>query len=132
MVGRMVGLTFVTWAGLTIGQSSIEALLFSRYGVDQLPVLYLLLGLLLFLASLGVTAMLGRMARESLFVLMPLVLAALLVAGRLAVEAGSDRKPTGHQEQSQYEWHQHEEPLPGHPAEHRGHAERGEKEQEPE
>jgi HEAT repeat protein len=88
MVGGVVGLTFVTWAGLTIGQSSIEALLFSRYGVDQLPVLYLLLGLLLFLASLGVTAMLGRMARESLFVLMPLVLAALPVAGRFAVEAG--------------------------------------------
>jgi HEAT repeat protein len=90
MVGRMVGLTFVTWAGLTIGQSSIEALLFSRYGVDQLPVLYLLLGLLLFLASLGVTAMLGRMARERLFVLMPLMLAALLVGGRLAVGAGSE------------------------------------------
>jgi HEAT repeat protein len=88
MVGRMVALMFVTWAGLTIGQSSIEALLFSRYGVDELPVLYLLLGLLLFLASLGVTALLGRMAREKLFVLMPLVLAALLVAGRLAVEAG--------------------------------------------
>jgi len=88
MVGRMVGLMFVTWAGLTIGQSSIEALLFSRYGVDALPVLYLLLGLLLFLASLGVTALLGRMAREKLFVLMPLVLAVLLVAGRLAVEAG--------------------------------------------
>ncbi|HEX6576861.1 MAG TPA: cyclic nucleotide-binding domain-containing protein [Jiangellaceae bacterium] len=84
----MVGLTFVSWAGLTIGQSSIDALLFARYGVDELPVLYLLLGLLLFLASLGVTAVLGRMARETLFVLMPLALALLLVAGRLAVGAG--------------------------------------------
>jgi HEAT repeat protein len=88
MVGLTVGLMFLTWAGFTIGQSSIDALLFARYGVDELPVLYLLLGLLLFLASLGVTALLGRMPREKLFVFMPLGLVALLGAGWLAVQAG--------------------------------------------
>jgi HEAT repeat protein len=87
MVGLTVGLMFLTWAGFTIGQSSIDALLFAGYGVDELPLLYLLLGALLFLASLGVTALLGRMARETLFTLLPLALAALLVAGWLAAQA---------------------------------------------
>jgi HEAT repeat protein len=86
MVGLTVGLMFFTWAGFTIGQSSIDALLFARDGVDSLPVLYLLLGLLLFLAALGVTALLGRMRREKLFVVMPLGLAALLSAGWVAVQ----------------------------------------------
>jgi HEAT repeat protein len=88
MVGVTVGLMFLTWAGFTIGQSSIDALLFARYGVDELPVLYLLLGLLLFLASLGMTALLGRMARQRLFTVLPVALAVLLVAGWLAVQAG--------------------------------------------
>jgi HEAT repeat protein len=87
MVGLTVGLMFFTWAGFTIGQSSIDALLFARDGVDSLPVLYLLLGLLLFLAALGVTALLGRMRREKLFVVMPLGLAGLVAAGWLAVQA---------------------------------------------
>ena len=87
MVGVTVGLMFLTWAGFTIGQSSIDALLFARYGVDELPVLYLLLGLLLFIASLGVTALLGRMARQRLFSVLPVGLAVLLVAGWLAVQA---------------------------------------------
>ena len=60
MVGLTVGLMFATWAGFTVGQSSIDALLFAKYGVDELPVLYLFLGALLFVASLGITALLGR------------------------------------------------------------------------
>jgi len=84
MVGLTVGLMFLTWAGFTIGQSSIDALLFAGYGVDELPLLYLLLGALLFLASLGVTALLGRMARETLFTLLPAV---LVLAGCLAFRA---------------------------------------------
>jgi HEAT repeat protein/ATP/ADP translocase len=88
MVALTVGLMFATWAGFTVGQSSIDALLFAKDGVDELPVLYLLLGALLFVASLGVTALLGRMARERLFTLLPLALAALLVVGWLAAQAG--------------------------------------------
>jgi HEAT repeat protein/ATP/ADP translocase len=88
MVGLTVGLMFLTWAGFTIGQSSIDALLFAGYGVDELPVLYLLLGALLFVASLGVTALLGWMARGKLFTLLPLALAVLLVAGWLTAQAG--------------------------------------------
>ena len=87
MVGLTVGLMFLTWAGFTLGQSSIDALLFARFGVDELPLLYLLLGGLLFVASLGVTALLGRVAREALFTTMPLALAAFLVAGWLAARA---------------------------------------------
>ena len=87
-VALTVGLMFATWAGFTVGQSSIDALLFAKDGVDELPFLYLLLGALLFVASLGVTALLGRMARERLFTLLPLALAALLVLGWSAAQAG--------------------------------------------
>ena len=90
MVGLTVGLMFLTWAGFTIGQSSIDALLFAGFGVDELPVLYLLLGGLLFVASLGVTALLGRMARGKLFTLLPLALAVILMAGWLTAQAGID------------------------------------------
>ncbi len=90
MVGLTVGLMFLTWAGFTIGQSSIDALLFAGFGVDELPVLYLLLGGLLFVASLGVTALLGRMARGKLFTLLPLALAVMLMAGWLTAQAGID------------------------------------------
>ena len=37
MVGLVVALMFVAWAGLALGQSSIDALLFARFGVELLP-----------------------------------------------------------------------------------------------
>ena len=43
-VGLIVTVSFFVSAGLMIGQSGIEALFFDRYGVDKLPVMYLVLG----------------------------------------------------------------------------------------
>ncbi len=89
MVGLVVALMFVAWAGLALGQSSIDALLFARYGVDLLPLLYVLLGVLSAVVSLVVTGLLQRTPPRSLFVTIPLVLAVLLVLGRVAVSSGT-------------------------------------------
>ena len=40
-------------AGLTIAASSVDALLFSHGGVDDLPTLYVLLGVTMFAASMA-------------------------------------------------------------------------------
>lgn len=91
--GRTVALTVATMAaaagGLAIGQSGIDGLFFSRFGVRNLPVLYLIQGPLLFVASLGATAALGRLDRRRAFTAAPLALAALLVLERLAAATGS-------------------------------------------
>jgi HEAT repeat protein len=82
MVALLVGLMASTTMGLAIGQSAVDALFFSRSGVRTLPVMYLVLGPLVLAASLGVSALLGRQARERLLPVLPLPLAALLVAER--------------------------------------------------
>jgi HEAT repeat protein len=91
--GRTVALTVGTMAvaaaGLAIGQSGIDGLFFSRFGVRNLPVLYLIQGPLLFVASLGATAALVRVDRRRAFTAAPLALAALLILERLAAATGS-------------------------------------------
>ena len=75
-------------AGLTIAASSVDALLFSHGGVDDLPWLYVLLGLTMFAASIGVAALLGRLGRGRAFLLVPAAIA--LVAGVARVALGAD------------------------------------------
>ena len=65
MVGLVVALMFVAWAGLALGQSSIDALLFAQFGVELL--LYVLLGVLSAAVSLVVTGLLQRTPPRSLF-----------------------------------------------------------------
>src|SRR5919198_997777 len=64
--GRTVALTVGTMAvasaGFAIGQSGIDGLFFSRYGVENLPILYLIQGPLMFAASLGATGALAAAA----------------------------------------------------------------------
>jgi hypothetical protein len=66
LVDLTIGLMFATSAGFTVGQSSIHTLLFAVVGVDELPLLYLLLGALLFPCLAGVTSLLGGAAATSL------------------------------------------------------------------
>jgi HEAT repeat protein len=89
IVGLVVALMFVAWAGLALGQSSIDALLFARFGVELLPLLYVLLGVLSAVVSLVVTGLLQRTPSRSLFVIIPLILAALLLLGRFSVSSGT-------------------------------------------
>jgi hypothetical protein len=80
-----VGAAFFASAGLMIGQSGIEALFFSRYGVDKLPVMYLLLGGTMFVASIGVVALLGTLGRARASLLIPLAIAVVALAGRIGL-----------------------------------------------
>jgi HEAT repeat protein len=74
-------------AGLTIASSGIDALVFERYGVERLPVLYLLLGGTMFIASVGVSTLLGRLGRGRAFLAILAAIAAVALAARLAVPA---------------------------------------------
>jgi hypothetical protein len=84
-VALIVSVSFFVSAGLMIGQSAIEALFFDRYGVGKLPVMYLVLGATMFLATLGYGVLLARLGRGRACIVVPLSMAALAVAGRIGL-----------------------------------------------
>lgn len=65
-------------AGLAFGRSSADALFFKRYGVEHLPTMYALLGLILAATSITFAAYADRLASERLAVVVLAVLAALI------------------------------------------------------
>ena len=79
-----VAVAFLADAAIMIAQSSIDALFFARYGVEKLPMLYLLVGIAMFLTTVGVGALLARVGRERVFVVIPAAIsvAALRARGR--------------------------------------------------
>ncbi len=81
----LVGLMLFTSAGGSIGGNAIEALFFARFGVELLPYMYVVLGLFSFAISFGITALMGRVARERLYVALPFVLGFVLIAERLVI-----------------------------------------------
>ncbi len=89
-VGLAAAAAALSSAGLTIAASSIDALLFARGGVDDLPVLYLLLGVTMFLATLAVSALLGRLGRGRVFLVIPASIALVAGASRVVLATGAD------------------------------------------
>jgi HEAT repeat protein len=85
MVGSVVGLLFVASAGLTIGESGVNALFFERIGPDALPVMYLAQGVTGLVAMLVLTGSLARFDRRRAYVVMPALLAAVVVVERAIV-----------------------------------------------
>ena len=83
LAGLVVGVMLVTSAGSAAGSAGIETLFFTRFGVQYLPYMYMLLGAVTMGASLSVTAWLGRTTPRRLYLILPLVLAFLLGAARL-------------------------------------------------
>jgi HEAT repeat protein len=81
----LVGLMLFTSAGGAIGGNAIEALFFARFGVALLPYMYVVLGLFSFGMSFVITALMGRIARERLYVALPFVLGFTLIAERLII-----------------------------------------------
>jgi len=92
-VGLAAAAAATATAGLTIAASSIDALLFSRGGVDDLPVLYVFLGVTMFVATLGVSAVLGRLGRGRTFLVIPASIA--LIAGVVEHPSSSSGSPSG-------------------------------------
>jgi HEAT repeat protein len=90
VVAPAAAAAFLSAAGLTLAASSIDALLFARGGVDDLPVLYLLLGATMFLATLAVSAVLGRLGRGRAFLAIPSTIAVIAVAARVALATDAE------------------------------------------
>ena len=83
----LVGLMLFTAAGSAVGGNATEALFFARFGTQQLPVMYIILGLFAFGASLGITALMGRVNKLRLFTVLPALLAIFLLGERLVIFA---------------------------------------------
>src|ERR687896_165854 len=82
-----VAVAFLADAAIMIAQSSIDALFFARYGVENLPTLYLIVGGAMFLTTAGVGAPLARVGRERVFVIIPAAISVAALVGRAALEA---------------------------------------------
>jgi CRP/FNR family cyclic AMP-dependent transcriptional regulator len=89
VVGPAAAAAFASAAGLTLAASSIDALLFARGGVDDLPVLYLFLGATMFLATLGLSLLLGRLGRGRAFLAIPAAIALVAGGSRLVLATGA-------------------------------------------
>src|SRR5215211_7245279 len=82
-----VAVAFLADAAIMIAQSSIDALFFARYGVENLPKLYLIVGVAMFLTTAGVGVLLARVGRERVFVVIPASISVAALVGRAALEA---------------------------------------------
>jgi HEAT repeat protein len=78
----MLILMLVVWTGATVGAAGIESLLFSRYGPQSLPYLFIALGLITLPITAQLGALLQRPDRRRILVLLPLALGLALTAGR--------------------------------------------------
>ena len=85
MSALLVGLMLFTALGAAVGGSATEALFFDRFGVDLLPTMYILLGLFTFGTTLVITAMMGRIDKQRLYVALPFLLGLLLIGERLVI-----------------------------------------------
>lgn len=82
----LVGAMFLCiQAGQGMGDNAASALFFLRYGVDFLPYMYLLLGALTFVLTLGYSAGLGRFEKSRFFKGLILGLIILLLVERAAL-----------------------------------------------
>jgi len=86
LVSLMMALMVLPSAGAAIGVASAEGLFLSRVGADSLPGLYIALGLVTILTTLGITALLGRFAPIRCYLFMPVVIALLLLSARFLLE----------------------------------------------
>jgi len=77
----VIGVMLFTSAGFTLGNTGVEALFFARFGVQFLPFMYMALGILSFFITLGITALLGRVRHEKVYMILPIAMAAILVGG---------------------------------------------------
>ncbi len=69
----------VIGSGMAIGRGTTDALFFKRYGIEYLPVMYIILGCLLFLTSTFYAAFSDRLPPEKFFRILNSILISLLV-----------------------------------------------------
>jgi HEAT repeat protein/predicted MFS family arabinose efflux permease len=81
-VALLTAAMLVPSVGGAMGSAAAQALFFARFGVEYLPPMYMALGAVTSLTSLLVTALLGRLPKRRLYLLLPVCLALLLVLTR--------------------------------------------------
>jgi len=87
LVTLMTVIMFASSVGTGIAAPGIEALFYARFGVEYLPSMYIILGLVTLASSLLMTALLARVDRRRFYLGMPLAMASALVAARLILTA---------------------------------------------
>lgn len=85
MVSLLIALFLLPYIGAAVGSPGVTALFFSRFGVEFLPVMYIALGAITMIASVVLTAMMGRVSRKRLYLFLPAFLTLTLVVSRLLV-----------------------------------------------
>ena len=68
----------VLGSGMAIGRGTTDALFFKRYGIEYLPVMYIILGFLLFLTSTVYAAFSDRLPPEKFFRILNIILITIL------------------------------------------------------
>src|SRR5512138_1836981 len=85
LASLVIGIMLFTALGAALGGTGIEALFFARFGVEYLPYMFVGLGIVSVIMSFGVTAALGSIPRRILYLAIPLFIAVVLFAARLAL-----------------------------------------------
>jgi len=85
LVALTAGMFAAVQAGQGLGANTADALLFRRFGVDSLPVLFILLGAATLVTTLAYGAALGRFESRRLSTMLLAGAAAVLLVGRAAV-----------------------------------------------
>ena len=85
MASLMIGIMLFTAMGAAVGGIGIEALFFARFGVEYLPYMFIGLGITSMIVSFGITALMGSIPRRILYLAIPLFIAIILIAARLAL-----------------------------------------------
>lgn len=85
LVLLVAGLFAIVELGRGVGGSAADALFFLRFGVENLPWMYIVLGLTNFVTTLAYAAFLGRFSKGRFFTAILLILAVVLVIERAAI-----------------------------------------------
>jgi HEAT repeat protein len=81
----LILLMLISSAGGGIASPGVDALFFTRFGVEFLPSMYIALGAVTVVSSLVMTALLGRLPKRRLYQWLPLLLGIALAASRILV-----------------------------------------------
>jgi HEAT repeat protein len=85
LAAMLVAMMLSASAGSSIGGASIDALFFTRFGVQYLPYAYIAIGAVNFINLILIAGLSGRFSRSSLYTTLPVLLAALLIGSRLVL-----------------------------------------------
>ncbi len=85
LVTLVLAIMFMVALGNTVGSNSVDGLLFAQLGTDWLPLLYIFAGLSTATVLTGNIILLSRYPHVQLFRWLPVILASVLLFGRLAL-----------------------------------------------